>query len=290
MTFTFGCRSRIRLCVLSITGSVFTRISSTIAKIRLRPLEAATAATINTIACVNIENATMPMKIISSFEFPDESEPASCNHIPDITIRAASMQPLSQYRDFGPAHIFHRIARPVLQTKGALRRVSLVSRAHVGFLAGIDRSHNLILLLLHQSLALLNILGPLRPSALLVLLAAIHILVHLLLALLCKLGRAFLALLSQNSGLLLGLERARDQVFARLFACLGRIQHSNECAEAQPCEKPSPSAYTILVVRHLILLFNRQMRNLLLSAVITQLGFKSAMRYRQLQHNLCLAY
>src|SRR5258708_12595756 len=96
-------------------------MAATIAKTRLRPLAAATAATINTIACVNIENATMPMKIISSFEFPDESDPASRNHTQDSPIRAASMQPLSQYRDFGPAHIFTRIARPVLQTQ---RRVT----------------------------------------------------------------------------------------------------------------------------------------------------------------------
>src|ERR1700720_3109443 len=86
-------------------------------------------------------------------------------------------------------------SKPKTQTSLDVR---VVFRGHVGLFTGINRSGDLLLLLLHKILALLDILGPLGASAIVVLLAAIHILTYLLLALFSIGGRALPGLLRQS--------------------------------------------------------------------------------------------
>src|SRR5271170_5812646 len=82
-------------CVVSRIGPIFVRNSSAISSPFLLALAAPTAITITAIACTTIATATRPTKINSNRELPDESEPASCSHIPDITIRRPSISSLA---------------------------------------------------------------------------------------------------------------------------------------------------------------------------------------------------
>src|SRR6202041_1767988 len=124
----------------------------------------------------------------------------------------------------------------------------LACSAGIRFLARIDRSRDLALMLLHQSLALLHILGPLRPSAVIILLAAIDIFVHLFPALRGQISRPVLGLLRKHSRPVLRIQSARYQILTGLLTGLRRIQHANQRADAKPGEKPSQSAYSTFVV------------------------------------------
>src|SRR6185312_12886350 len=128
------------------------------------------------------------------------------------------------------------------------RFAQVLSGAGIGLFTGIDRRGNLALLLLNQSFAFFNVLRPLVTATVIVLLAAIDVLVYLLFSLLCQFHGTLFALLSQVRCSLFRVHRRGDNVFARLFAGLGRIQHSYKCTYAQTCQKPSQSTYTVVVI------------------------------------------
>src|SRR5579871_78865 len=116
------------------------------------------------------------------------------------------MQPLFRTRILGPTP--HAATRPIFATKGCLRGRIIVSRVRVSILTSVNRCCDSALMLLHQSLALLDILRPLRTSALIIVFAAIDIFAKLLLALLCKLSGTLAALLRKHGCLFLGVLRA----------------------------------------------------------------------------------
>src|ERR1700732_1949076 len=116
----------------------------------------------------------MATKIISSLVFPDDRESGSCNQIPDSPMRTASIPSLNlsshQPAVIRPGHQ-QRLTGPI--NESVVLRVRIAGRAGISFFARIDRSRNFVLLLLNQTLTLFHILRPLRPAAIIVLLAAV---------------------------------------------------------------------------------------------------------------------